>query len=259
MFIYQNLTLGSFDLHMHSTFSDGKSTPEELVDMAKNRNLSTIALTDHDTIAGYPRMQQAAEKVGIRVITGIEISTRWKENNVDVLGYGIQDTSWLDSELAPFREARQNRANQIIEKLGHMGMPITLEDVKRYAKEGVIARPHIARALVEKGYAFSVQEVFEHYLGDGLAADVPKKQLPLQEGIDWIRKAGGIAVLAHPIYLGKMVEEILTESWDGIEVWHRNHTVADAKRFADMAEKHGLLMTGGSDYHDTSHQMGKFY
>ncbi|WP_044639952.1 PHP domain-containing protein [Risungbinella massiliensis] len=258
MRIYQNLTLGTFDLHMHSTFSDGKFTPEELVEMAKNLNLSTIALTDHDTLAGYPRMKQAAEAIGIRVIPGVEISTSWKEKNVDVLGYEIQDVSWLDSQLAVFREARLNRAGQIIEKLGQMGMSITLEDVKRYAKEGVIARPHIARALVEKGYAFSVQEVFEHYLGDGLAADVPKKQLPLQEGIELIRKAGGIAVLAHPIYLEKMVDEILTESWDGIEVWHRNHTPADAKRFAEMAEKHGLIMTGGSDYHDTNHQMGKF-
>lgn len=257
--VYRNLRLGNFDLHIHSTFSDGKYPPSKLVKLAKNIGLHTIAITDHDSLGGIEEATHQGKIQGVEVIAGVEISTVWQGQSVDVLGYGIQHIEWLDQKLLAYRKARKERAKLILKKLEKLGMPLTMAEVEQQAKNGLIGRPHIAQAMVVKGYAFSVSEVFNHYLGDGMPADVPKKELPLAQGIKWIKQAGGLAVIAHPVYLGKSLTEIIKEPWDGIEVWHRNHSKSDVKRFQQLAKQYNLVMTGGSDFHDENHRMGRFH
>ncbi|WP_124727438.1 PHP domain-containing protein [Staphylospora marina] len=260
MNILDDLTPGTFDLHIHTTASDGLYSPAAIVELAASIGLQTISITDHDTMDGVEEAKEAGKRLGIRVIPGVEITTRFKGKNVDVLGYHIRDQQKISRRLETFRKAREERAAKIIEKFCENGMPITLEDVRRFSKGGVIARPHIARAVVMKGYAFDTREVFEHYLADGKPCDVPKKELPLEAGVEMIREAGGVAVLAHPVLLKdfKLVEEILEQGMDGIEVWHRKHTRHDTKELLRLAERHRLVVTGGSDFHTEDHPLGRF-
>jgi predicted metal-dependent phosphoesterase TrpH len=223
--------------------------------------LKCIAVTDHDTLAGVAEAMEAGKAEGLEVIPGVEITTRWQGRQIDILGYNIQEIDRLHQKLAPWREGRIRRAERILEKLAELGIPITMDDVLRISRDGIIARPHIARAIVVKGYALSVQEVFDCYLGDGKPADVPKSELDLREGIRMIRETGGIAVLAHPVYLKNLiqVEEILSAGLDGIEVWHRKHSRKDAELFLEMARRRRLFVTGGSDFHGDEHRLGRLW
>ncbi|MBH8598407.1 PHP domain-containing protein [Thermoactinomyces sp. CICC 10523] len=260
MKILNDLPLGTFDLHIHTTASDGRYRPAEILDLATKVGLKTISITDHDTLDGLREAISLAPAYDLTVIPGVEISTRWQSLSIDILGYNIRDLDLLHSRLAEFRENRKERAKKIIEKFCRLGMPITLEDVKKISGNGIIARPHIAQAIVVKGYAYDTKEVFNHYLGDGKPADVSKKELPLPEGIRMIREAGGVAVLAHPGYLKnhELIEEIILMGIDGIEVWHRQHGKREAKKFLQMAEQHDLIVTGGSDFHHDEHALGHF-
>jgi 3',5'-nucleoside bisphosphate phosphatase len=260
MKILNDLPLGTFDLHIHTTASDGRYQPAEIIDLAAKVGLKTISITDHDTLDGVREAISLAPARNLTVIPGVEISTRWQNKSIDILGYNISNIDALHSRLSEFRENREERAKKIIEKFCHLGMPITLEDVKKISGNGIIARPHIAQAIVAKGYAFNTKEVFNYYLGDGKPADVSKKELSLPAGIEMIRKAGGVAVLAHPGYLNStdLIEEIISLGIDGIEVWHRNHTKNEAKRFLQLADRHGLIVTGGSDFHHDEHALGHF-
>ncbi|BCJ87804.1 PHP domain-containing protein [Effusibacillus dendaii] len=261
MRIINDLELGTFDLHMHTTASDGVYAPKDLVRKAKETGLKTIAITDHDTLAGVEEAQQAGMELGLQVLPGVEISTKYKGKNVDILGYNMSDWRNLHDKLAAFRDDREARALQIIQRFAELHMPITLEDVKEFSGEGVIARPHIAKAIVKKGYVSDVQTVFDKYLADGGPAAVDKKILSPQEGIDLIHEAGGYAVMAHPVLIDNdnLVRELLAGcSFDGLEVWHRKHDKQDVKRYKQMAEKYELLVTGGSDFHDDQHDLGSF-
>lgn len=262
MRIYRNLTLGTFDLHIHTTASDGVYSPTDIVHKAKEARLKTIAVTDHDTLAGVAEAQTAGKELDIEVIAGVEISTTYKGKSVDILGFYVQNVVELHEKLMPFRNDRESRALQIIEKFCGLQMPITLEDVKEFSQDGIIARPHIAKAIVKKGYVADYQTVFDQYLADGKPAAVEKKILHPDEGIQLIHAAGGQAVLAHPVLIGNddlVYELVKLYRFDGIEIWHRKHTAEDTKRYHDLAEKFNLEVTGGSDFHFDEHRLGRFF
>ncbi|HET7629348.1 MAG TPA: PHP domain-containing protein [Bacillales bacterium] len=252
---------GSFDLHMHTTASDGDYPPEEVVAKAKAEALQTIAVTDHDTLEGIEEAVKEGRKLGVTVIPGVELSTKEGKKSVDILGYGLTHSAELETTLARMREGRENRAERIVAKFSELNMPLSMEDVRKHASGGVIARPHIAKAVVEKGYIADVQSVFDDYLADGKPCALPKVVLTPKEGIDLIHKAGGKAVLAHPVHLhdDELVRHLLeTYDFDGLEVWHREQDEAAVERYREMANHYGLLMTGGSDFHHDQHRIGRF-
>lgn len=251
---------GNFDLHLHTTASDGTYSPFEVVKMAYEKRLTTISITDHDTLAGIKEAMVAGLHFGINVIPGIELTTKYNEKTVDILGYGIQLDNELKIVLDKIVLDRKTRAIQIIEKFTSLGMNITIEDVKKYAKGDIIGRPHIARAIVEKGYVKSIQEVFDDYLANGKPCNVEKYNLSLKKGIELLQHAGGKAVLAHPklIQDDQLVHEMLQLPFDGIEVWHRKHLPEDIRRYKQIAYEKGLIMTGGSDFHIDDDNLGQF-
>lgn len=252
---------GSFDLHMHTTASDGDYAPGKLVEKAKAAGLSTIAITDHDTLDGVPIAAAEGEKLGIHVVTGVELSTKEGKKSVDILGYGLKESKELEETLARMREGRENRAERIVAKFTEIGMPITMEDVLEFAGGGVIARPHIAKAVVEKGYVSDVQTVFDKYLADGQPCALPKTVLSPDEGIELIHQAGGLAVMAHPVHLhdDDLVKKLLDDyEFDGIEVWHREQDHDANLRYGALAETYNLIKTGGSDFHNDQHELGNF-
>jgi hypothetical protein len=252
---------GSFDLHMHTTASDGDYSPAEIVRKAKEAGLKTIAITDHDTLAGIKEAQAEGDKLGVRVIAGVELSTKENNISIDILGYGLSNSVELEKTLARMREGREDRAVKIVQKFTELGMPLSMEDVRKFAGGGVIARPHIAKAVVEKGYVSDVQSVFDEYLADGKPCALPKVVLSPQEGIELIHEAGGKAVLAHPIHLhdDDFVRHLLeTNDFDGLEVWHREQNKQANERYRALAESFDLFMTGGSDFHNDNHQLGNF-
>ncbi|MDN4595291.1 PHP domain-containing protein [Polycladomyces subterraneus] len=260
MSILFDLPWGTFDLHTHTTASDGEYPPAQLVVKAKQASLSTIAITDHDTLAGIEEAQQSGEHEGIRVIPGVEITTRFLGSSVDVLGYAFDHPSRLHQKLTAYREGRRIRAERILEKLDQLGMKLSMEEVLVYSADGVIARPHIAKALVQKGYAPDVQTVFDLYLADGQPAHIEKQSLSTEAGIHLIHQEGGKAVLAHPglIRDDRCLADLLKMNWDGIEVWHPAHTSDQARLFYHLAQERGLAVTGGSDFHNDERRLGCF-
>ncbi|WP_026582952.1 PHP domain-containing protein [Bacillus sp. J33] len=252
---------GRFDLHLHTTASDGSFTPAEVVEMASAKGINTLAITDHDTTKGIKEAVDTGKKLGVNVIPGIELSTKYKGKNIDILGYGISSESKnLLGTLKKMRDHRENRAQIIVKKFCELGISITEEDVQKHSKGEVIARPHIAKAVVEKGYAKNVQEVFDLYLGDGKPCAVDKMVLSPEDGIRIIHQAGGLAVLAHPILIKDdgMIGELMQLDFDGIEVWHRKHSQEDSKHYKKLAEKYNKNITGGSDFHNEEHSIGEF-
>lgn len=251
---------GQFDLHLHTTASDGSFSPAEVVEMAAAKGITSLAITDHDTTDGIKEAVDAGKKQGVHVIPGIELSTKYKGKNIDILGYQIKESKELLEVLKRVRDHRENRAQLIVNKFCELGMTITATDVQKYSQGDVIARPHIAKAVVEKGYAKNAQEVFDLYLGDGKPCAVDKMVLSPEEGIQLIHNAGGIAVLAHPILIRDdiIVEELMQFAFDGIEVWHRKHEPDDIIRYKGIGSKFNKLITGGSDYHNEEHSIGDF-
>ncbi|MBI2188243.1 MAG: PHP domain-containing protein [Acidobacteria bacterium] len=248
------------DLHLHTTASDGRCTPSELVDRAANARLTTIAVTDHDTTAAIDEVQRLAAGRGIEAIAGIEITAIDRGRDVHMLGYFLDPR---DEALVRFlseqRAARVARAHAIGERLAALGMPIDLGPLfARAAADSrrSIGRPLIARALVEAGYVADTQEAFDRWLGSGCPAFVPRTGAPPDAVVAVIHQARGLASLAHP---GKLRREppiapLVEAGLDAIEVFHPDHDAALVERYVGMARQFGLLMTGGSDFHgDPAH------
>ena len=246
------------DLHMHSTASDGVFSPEELMDLAAGAGLTLVALTDHDSVAGIGAAREAARRHGMQVIPGVELSCGG-EKEIHVLGYGIDPA---DEGLLRFcqehHREREERAERMVRQLGEHGMTITLARVRELAR-GVIARPHIARALVEAGYASSVSDAFDRFLLPGKCGYVPKANVAVAEAAALIHRAGGVAVLAHPmklkmgeLALSSVVREWAAQGLDGLEVYHPSAQANHAARLCALARELGLLVTAGSDYHGES-------
>ncbi len=244
------------DLHVHTTASDGSMTPTQLVQYAAKKKLSAIAITDHDTINGVEEAIMAGEKYNVEVMPGIEISVDY-QYELHILGYNIDYKSQsLNDTLEKLKIFRQQRNPKMVKRLKTLGLDISMEDVEEIAKGDIIARPHIAAVMVKKGYVGSIEEAFHKYLADGKAAYVKRQRLTPQEGIALIKKAGGIAVLAHPIYLeqnGIDLELLLMTlkrvGLDGIEGYYPDYSDDMHQHYIALAKKHHLLVTGGSDFH----------
>ncbi len=239
------------DLHIHSTASDGRLTPEEIVKQAHSAGLSAIALTDHDTVDGIQAALQAAGSSGLEVITGIEFNTELEGAEIHILGYYLTLDNDLAETLAILRVARANRAKVIIDRLSLIGIRIDYERLRQLAGQATMGRPHVARALCEAGYTTSVGEAFERYLAKGKPAYVPHHRLDPFMAIEAVLKAEGIPVLAHPGLAKKdeLIPEFVARGLLGIEVFYPFHTPGDVARYEKICLDHGLIMTGGTDCH----------
>ena len=242
------------DLHLHTTESDGRLTPAELVALADKQGLRVIAITDHDTTSGLdPAWKAAMAYPGLVVLAGIELSTDVPGNEIHVLGYYIdhQDTSF-QMMLYEFRESRVGRAQKMVEKLGELGMPLEWERVKEIAGQGSIGRPHVAQALLEKGHISYLQEAFEKYIGRNGPAYVEREKQTPEAAVELITNVGGTPVLAHPAQVDNL-EDVLTSlkavGLKGMEVFYAQYDQATVARLAELADKYDLLPCGGSDYH----------
>ena len=250
------------DLHAHTTASDGSLTPTELVTKASQLGLAALAVTDHDTVNGLAEAQEAAQKVGLELISGVELSVEDSNGRFHLLGYGFDtDNPELAEKLAALRVARAERNAQMAEKMAELGLPVTMDDVRAEAGEDaeVIARPHFAQALIKKGVVNSVQEAFDRYLTSGKPLYQPKEVLTPHDAIALLHRAGGVAVMAHPglvplsaSNLAARVENLThNDGMDGLEAYYSQHSPADTERFLALAARLGLLVTGGSDFHGT--------
>lgn len=259
------------DLHTHSTFSDGSARPEQLVALADERKLAALALTDHDTVAGIAQGRAAAQhRDELTFIAGIEISARISGLDVHMLGLGIDETSGgLLAGLEAMRQARRRRNPLMIQRLGELGLELTMADVEASAaaarggavesadEDTVISRLHIAQALVAKGHCRTTAEAFEKYIGHGGPGYVEKERLSATEAIELIHQADGLAFIAHPVQLGLgnlaqlelMLRQLRPAGLDGIEVFHSDHDAVRTRQYLGLARKLGLEVCGGSDYH----------
>lgn len=246
------------DLHTHSIASDGSMSPSELVTHAWENGLAAIAVTDHDTVDGIAEALETGKRLGIEVLAGVEISVDF-EPEMHLLGYFLKDNYHnIESVLEELRVKREERNPRMIAKLNELGFDITLEEVEREAKGRIVARPHIASVLYKKRYVSSIRDAFDRYISDGKPAFVKKDKLTPKEGIAEIKKAGGIPVLAHPIFLGltlekldRLVGELVESGLMGIETYYVEHSQEDTGNLLRIAIKHDIIPTGGSDFHGT--------
>lgn len=242
------------DLHSHTTASDGKTAPAESVRLAEEKGLRALAITDHDTVSGIEEALEAAKMFEVEVVPGIEVSTLEHGQDIHVLGYFInyQDQE-LMKDLEKLRETRNLRNQMMINKLNELGIEITFEEVatKQTKKGGNIGRPHIAEVLMDKGIIETMEEAFTEYLGrEGRAYVNPPRISPV-EGVKLIQKYAGIPVLAHPgLYdYDELIDNLVRVGLKGIEVYHPDHSASEVEKYTSIAQEHGLIATGGSDYH----------
>ncbi len=240
------------DLHVHTTFSDGEDTPEELIDKAARAKLKTIAVTDHDVVDGIRPAEAEGEKKGVAVIPGIEFTTETGPAEIHILGYLIDtDDPGLLRTLKKIQDSRRQRIFRIVEKLKKENVPIEASDVFEFASGASAGRPHVARALIKKGIVKSMKEAFEKYLGWGKPGYEEHYRLTPHEAIALILDIDGIPVLAHPATskCDEMIPDLILAGLRGIEVYYPSHTASAVARYLSVAKKHSLLVTGGSDYH----------
>jgi len=239
------------DLHAHSTFSDGLLSPEQLVARAVEKHLAALAVTDHDTVDAIARAGSAAG-TSLELIPGIEMSTAFDGADLHILGYFVNpDDAALQERLLRFQRERQQRALAIVERLRDLGAVVELEAVMELAGPGVVGRPHVAAALVSAGLVTDIDEAFERYLGSQAPAYVPRPAFSPSEAIAAIHAADGVSVLAHPgsQMPDSVIERLHACGLRGLEVWHPQHGGATVRRYRGLAQRLGLLETGGSDFH----------
>lgn len=240
------------DLHCHSTASDGRLAPDEVVKAAWRRGLRAIALTDHDTLAGVPPAQEAAEPLGLEVIPALELSTTLAGREVHLLGYFVDiDSPELLRRLRRIQWERRRRARRMVRRLAALGYPVEWARVQELAGGESIGRAHVARALLEKGYINSINQAFDQFLAEGRPAYVPHARLTVQEGIRLITAAGGVAVLAHPglAQVDHLIPALKDRGLAGLEVAHPAHDPSQQEHYRRLADRLGLLPSGGSDAH----------
>lgn len=243
-----------YDLHVHSTVSDGLLSPEEVVEAAFQSDLKGFSLTDHDTLGGIKlaRDYLAERKWPLVFVPGIELNTDFQESETHILGYFIHyEDEKLGKRLRQIWSARYERAMKMVERLRIMGLNISFEQVQRIARGDLIGRPHIAKALLEKGYVFSIKEAFQKYIGRGKPAYVPRYKFTPEEAIALIKDAGGVSVLAHPGLVREQdaIPQIIEMGIEGIEVYYPEHSEEQIAEYIALARRKGLLITGGSDFH----------
>jgi 3',5'-nucleoside bisphosphate phosphatase len=243
------------DLHLHTNFSDGTYSPEELVSQAKQRGFAAIALTDHDTVEGCARAAQACADAQIEFIPGTELTAEKDGCEIHILGY-LMDTQnpKLLAEIGKFQAVRQSRIREMVARLNGLNVPLEVTAVFALANCRSPGRPHVARALVQAGLCANLDEAFERYLRKNRPAWVPKMKMSALDAIALIHQAGGLAVMAHPglSRTDELIPHLVEVGLDGIECFHTKHSTAAAERYLEMADKFHLLVTGGSDCHGLS-------
>jgi 3',5'-nucleoside bisphosphate phosphatase len=243
------------DLHLHSTFSDGTYSPEEVVGHALRRGFSALALTDHDTVEGCARAAAVCRPAGIEFITGAELTAEQGGHEIHILGYFLDPAhSRLLTELAKFQAVRTNRIREMVDRLNALGIPLKAESVFALANCHSPGRPHVARALVQEGFCGELDEAFDRFLKRGRPAWVSKFKISAQEAIGLIHDAGGLAVMAHPglNHTDEVIPDLVAAGMDGIECFHTKHSTSMSEHYLEIADQHRLLVTGGSDCHGTS-------
>jgi 3',5'-nucleoside bisphosphate phosphatase len=245
------------DLHVHSTFSDGSLTPEQLAEQAKIAGLTGIALTDHDTTDGTGLFVSACASRNIKGIVGVEISVDFQPGTMHLLGYLI-DTNHvgLQDALRRVRLAREDRNARILEKLNALGLPLTMPEVEKFAGEDVVGRPHFAQALLAQGRVANTREAFDRYLAKGKPAYCDRFRLSAEESIPLIHAAGGVASMSHPFTLQlsnadlkQYVAKLAGIGLDGIEVFYSEHSKGQEREYLSLVQEFNLIATGGSDFH----------
>ena len=245
------------DFHMHSIYSDGVKSPEELLRHALDCNLSMMALTDHDEIDGIKALRTAQEQLDpektIKFINGCEFSADYKDKSIHILGYRFDETNKeLRDFIEYFKSKREERIDEIIRRCNNAGYFISKDELlKKFPKTQAYGRPHIGQLLIDGGYAKDINDVFKDILRKDSPCYVPKVKIEVPYIIDIIHKAGGLAVMAHPKFVtsDEYVVEMLAYDFDGMEVYHTKHNDDDVKRYKALAKEHNLFITGGSDYH----------
>lgn len=240
------------DLHLHTTASDGTDAPDQLADACRAAGLTVVGVADHDTMDAVPELEAAARDRGIGFIAGIEITAAWKGRDIHVLGYFLDHQSpALRAFLASQREDRIRRARLVAEKLGALGVSLDMEALIVRSKGRPLLRPHIARALVERGYARDDQDGFDRYLAEDKPAFVARAGCTPAEVVDLIRRFGGASSLAHPGVTRQddLIPSLAASGLDALEAYHPDHAVDDTTRYVRLAEDFSLALTGGSDYH----------
>ncbi len=248
----------SIDLHTHTTASDGSLTPSQLVRYARQKGLTAIAVTDHDTIDGNVEAVAEGEREAIAVVPGVEISVDYAPGSMHMLGFFIDiASSGLSDKLRVLQDSRADRNPRIIQKLNDLGINITYQEVVDVSGGGQVGRPHIARVLLHKGYTRSIQQAFDRYLGKGAPAYLDKFRLEPADAIGMIIGAGGVPVLAHPFTLNcartdeleRLVKQLVALGLAGIEVYYSEHSPQQVAAYESLARRYHLLVTGGSDFH----------
>jgi hypothetical protein len=243
------------DLHLHTFFSDGTYSPEEMVSHAARHRFSAVALTDHDTIEGCERTEQACGAAGIEFVPGAELTAEQDDHELHVLGYFFDARNpRLLQELGKFQLVRQNRIREMVTRLNRVNVPLTAEEVFALANCRSPGRPHVARALVKAGLCVSLDEAFERFLKKNRPAWVPKFKMSAHDAIELIHHAGGVAVMAHPglNHNDEVIPSMVEAGLDGLECFHTKHSTSITEHYLEMADRYHLLVTGGSDCHGMS-------
>jgi len=244
--------LGKADLHTHTTASDGACTPVELIELAVSKKLEAISITDHDTLKGYDLAVEPAAEKGIRLIPGVEITSKIDSKEVHILAYGFDPVNEsIRNLMHRQRKARNHRMEQIVDQLKKQGVDITIDEVKAEARAGNLGRPHLAKVMVNKKIVASVGEAFIRYISSEKLTDLEIDYASFEEIVQDVRAAGGATVLAHPgVYSSDtLIANLIEAGLDGIECIHPSHNYDAQKKYTAIAEKKGLLVTGGSDFH----------
>lgn len=250
----------TIDLHAHTTASDGSLTPTELIDLAVQTGLTAIAVTDHDTIDGLAEAEEAARRRNIEFVPGVELAVEYPHGKFHMLGYLIDYRHpALSGRLQQVKDNRARRNVLMVAKMQALGLPVTLEDIEAEAGGGQVGRPHMALVLLKKGLVSSTQEAFDRYLADGALAHLPKDKITVEEGLNLIHAAGGLAVAAHPdsfklddATLAKEMARLRAIGLDGMECYYSQYAPERTASYLAIAREAGLLVTGGSDFHGAS-------
>jgi len=240
------------DLHLHTNFSDGTYTPEELAGRARELSLAAVALTDHDTVEGCARMAAACELAGLEFIPATELTAEVDGNELHLLGYFVDTQNpRLLEEMTRFQRVRQNRIREMVARLNQLNIPIQADVVFAIANCRSPGRPHVARALVMGGFCANLDEAFERFLKKNRPAWVPKFKISAVDAIELIHQADGLAVIAHPGLnrADEIIPGLIRSGLDGVECFHTKHTATASAHYVRMAKELGLLITGGSDCH----------
>ncbi len=243
---------GGADLHLHSRHSDGADEPAALVEEAAKGGLEVISLTDHDTLSGVPEAKEAGSRLGVRVISGVELSADFRGHEVHLLAYGFDpEAEDLRRALERSRHERKQRAERIVQRLNQLGIPLSMEKLRETAGDASLGRPHLADALLRTRVVGTIQEAFDRYLNPGRPAFVPREHLPLQSAKSAVQDAGGVLVLAHPhLNLSSVNIRARVEAGiDGLETSHPKLKSSQSRELASLAREAGILATGGSDFH----------